>query len=135
MAEFKLNDGNPVQLKIDPNYDQTKIYISVDVIPENDIIKVGGMSNVNCINFEILDLIFKDYSLDYSFKLYTKILNVEVHATKFKVKESDLTPDKIPVTCKLNIEAGDNFIKEYTLDDTSDLTINSVFIYKIEFLK
>jgi len=135
MAEFKLNNGNPVELKIDPKFDQTKIYISVDVIPDNDVIKVGGMSIIKCNNFEILDLIFKDYSLDYSFNLYSKTLNIEVHATKFKIKESDLMPDKIAVTCKLTIEAGDNLLNEYTLDDRSNLTINSVFTFNIEFSK
>jgi|WetSurMetagenome_2_1015567.scaffolds.fasta_scaffold558684_1 hypothetical protein len=135
MAEFKLNNGNVKDLTIDQKYDRTKIYLSVNILCENDAIKVGGMTVINCLYPEIKDVIISDYPLTYTHDLYEKELLVKADVTKFKVKDAGSIAADVPVTCKLTLEAGDDLLENYLLDDTSNCTINSIFIFRIKFKK
>ena len=135
MAEFKLNDGNPVDLFIPSAYNQATIYISVDIIPDNDVIKLAGRTFIKCIGIDNKDVIFSGHPLATADNLYNKELYVKVDATKFKVKDTDLSAADIPVTCTLTVRAGRDRLEQYSLDDRKDCTINSVFIFKIVFRK
>jgi hypothetical protein len=133
MAEFKLNNGNPVDLKIDSVYNKTKIFVSVEIVPDNVAIRIAGHSIIKCIYTDTKDVVFTNYPLDYLKELYDKTLSIKIDATKFKVTEDKIDPNKIPISCKVIIEAGDDLLEHYTLDDKSDCTVNSVFIFKIQF--
>jgi hypothetical protein len=135
MAKFLYNNGKFKELSIPKKYDKTKIFLTVTVVPDDDIIQIAGHSIITCLLVEVQDVIFSDHGISQSNKLYGQQLEVNVDASKIKVAESDKIGSKVPITCKLIIEAGDDLLEEYELDDKKNPTSNSMFIFRIKFLE
>lgn len=133
MAEFFFNEGNAKDISIDSRYNKTKIFISLMIIPENVDIRVAGYSRI----FKKLkeSVTFFDEPIDYAQDLYEKTIEILADATKFKILDSKVKASTIPITCKILIEAGDDLIGEFSINDSSNCTINSIFSFKLKFTK
>jgi len=135
MAKYLFNNGKLKDLTIPGQFDSTKIFVSADVIPDDDVISVAGHAVIDCLKIEIEDVIFSDHVLNHARKLYDHALEVEVNASKIKTGNGDANGSKIPLNCRLLIEAGDNLLEEFELSDKKSPSANSVFIFRIKFLK
>jgi hypothetical protein len=134
MGHFKFNNGSPVELLIEEKFQKTKIYISLNVTPDTNSIKLGGFSDIDLFSYVSKNLIFMDHPLGFGFELDQKILTVFADASKFRIRESNIKTSDIPITCSLTVEAGDEFLKNYNLDDKLNCTISSSFEFKIKFI-
>jgi len=135
MAKFVFNNGKLKDLTIPFKFDSTKIFVSAEVVPEDDMISIAGHSIIDCLKIEIEDVIFSDHGLNHAKKLYDHALEVEVNASKIKTGNGEGNGSKIPLNCKLLIEAGDDLLEEFELSDRKTPTANSIFIFRIKFLK
>jgi len=135
MAKFLFNNGKLKDLTIPGQFDSTKIFVSAEVIPDDDVISVAGHSIIDCLKIEIEDVIFSDHPLNHAMKLYDHALEVEVNASKIKTGNGEANGSKVPLNCKLQVEAGDALLEEFELSDKKTPTANSVFIFRIKFLK
>jgi len=136
MATINFNNGDVTDIKINGKYDKTNLYLSAEITIANTSIKIAGHSIINLDGkASIEDVQFHNHLLDYSFNLYTKLLVVIVDVSKFKIEEKDLEESDQVATCKLKIEAGDDLINEYSIDDSSKIKSNSVFNFLFTFLK
>ncbi|WP_298739209.1 hypothetical protein [uncultured Chitinophaga sp.] len=135
MAKYLFNNGKFKDLIIPAQFDSTKIFLSAEVTPENDMISIAGHSIIQCLKIEIADVIFTDHPLNHARKLYDRTLEVEVNASKIKTGEGEGNGSRVPVNCKLTIEAGDNLLEEFELNDKKSPSANSVFIFRIKFLQ
>jgi hypothetical protein len=135
MAKYVFNNGKLKDLTIPGRFDSTKIFVSAEVVPDDDIISIAGHSIIDCLKIEIEDVIFSDHGLNHAMKLYDRALEVEVNASKIKTGNGDGNGSKVPVNCKLVIEAGSDLLEEFELSDQKSPTANSVFIFRIKFLK
>ncbi|WP_162903088.1 hypothetical protein [Taibaiella koreensis] len=127
MAKFNLKDTLILPVK----YQNTKLYLTANVVPDNTVISIAGHSVINCLQIEIADVTFSDHPLDYANKLYGATLSVEVNVSKIKTGESDDDGSKIPVSCSLIVDAGNDLLQEYQLDDKKTPTANSRFFFTI----
>ncbi|WP_118953199.1 hypothetical protein [Taibaiella helva] len=127
MAKFNLKDT----LVLPAKYQNTKLYLSANVAPDNNVISIAGHSVINCLQIEIEAVSFTDHPLDYANKLYGATLSVEVNVSKIKTGESDDDGSKIPVKCSLIVDAGNDLLQEYQLDDKKTPTANSRFFFTI----
>lgn len=136
MATFEFNNGNLTDLEIDSKYLNTKIYISVNLKADAKSIKFAGRARITCLTHVTKSkVIFNDHALGYANELYGKSLLLKIDATKFNPKEDGKKASETPLTCELIVEAGDDLIKKYNLSDSEEVTVNSIFIYKIIFKK
>ncbi|MFZ2898653.1 MAG: hypothetical protein WA004_08530 [Saprospiraceae bacterium] len=135
MAEFKLEQGRIVDIPINSDFSRSRIKISVDVVPEKEFIKIAGRSFVKCTQGETLDAIFSDHNLGFAQDLFGKTLTIKVDATKFRDRELSDDPSTVPVKCKLIIEAGENLVERFELDDKVSPSYNSIFLFKIKLNK
>jgi len=133
MATIKWNNGNIQDVSLEGLASKTKIYLTVHVFPEDEIIKIAGHSVIECLSLDIQDVMFQQFQIGTVSKLTGQTCNIEVNASKIKVKQSDEDGSKIPITCLLNIETEDSILVEYELNDKKKLSANSIFIYKLKF--
>lgn len=133
MATIKWNNGNIQDVSLENLPARTKIFLTVHVYPEDEIIKIAGHSVIDCLNIDIQDVMFQQFQLGTVSKLAGQTCNLEVNASKIKVEQSDEDGSKIPITCELNIETEDSILEEFELNDKKKLSANSIFIYKLKF--
>ena len=134
MSEYKFNNGNPTNIGIDPVYLPSMHYVSVVITVDDAATKVAGHSIINLagdISFE--DVQFKNHSLDYGMSLSGKKLTVIVDVSKFKTNTQQINGSVSTITCDVIIEAGDNLINKYSLNDKDQTEQNSVFNYLFTF--
>jgi|GEM_PF-2458887 len=129
MAEFKYNDGDPVTIPVLPVDRKKMIFLSSDVIPERDQIKIAGHALIDLI-YAVKDVIFEDHPLNEAGKLFDITVGVVVDATKFKTATGNADGSSIPITSKLTIKADNEMLAQFVLDDTSHPTANSVFHFR-----
>jgi hypothetical protein len=130
MAKFSLK---PTELIIPKEHEKTKIFLTTEVVPENVMISIAGHAIIRCLKIEIERPIFDNHPLTHAEKLNGKTLTLEVNVSKIKTGEGEENGAKIPVNCKLIIEAGDTLLEEYELDDKKTPTSNSIFTFTIKF--
>ncbi len=133
MAEFKYNNGKPIALPVKAAYDQTPISVTLKAVPAEDSIRLGGHSIISCLTFEIEDVTFEDFDLDVAHKLYDQTLKVKTDVTKYKVVDGTGDTTKVPVSCTLLIQAGNDTLAEYALDDAVNPTGHSRYTYLVLF--
>lgn len=133
MATIKWNNGNFQEVSLERLDSKAKIFLSVDVIPDDEVIKIAGHSVIDCLNMDIQDVIFKPFQIGNVSKLLWQNCSVEVNVSKIKANQSAIDGSKVPITCVLKILAGGIVIEEFELNDRKKLSSNSVFIYKIKF--
>ncbi|MFO7614094.1 MAG: hypothetical protein R6W71_05585 [Bacteroidales bacterium] len=133
MAEFKYNDGDPVTIPVSTADRKKMIYLSSDVIPERDQIKIAGYALIDLI-YAVKDVIFEDHPLNQAEKLFDINVGVVVDATKFKTATGNMDGSSIPITGKLTIKADNEMLAEFVLDDTSHPTANSVFYFRFKLI-
>jgi hypothetical protein len=143
MAKIYLNGSKSHidELPVPERYTNTKIKVTVKVVPaESGIIKIAGYSVIDCKlntppgNNGILKTMFVNFTdepLTHALKMFGEVLEVEANVSKIKDVSSAKNGSKIPVTCKLEVEAGDDLLKEYELSDRDNPVANPVFIFRI----
>jgi hypothetical protein len=128
MALFKYNNGELCNVQIDPQYGQTKIYVSASVSSADTNVKIAGFSILDQDgNISSEDAQFNDHPLDYGGQLAHKQLSLLVNCTKFFGNASSV------ITCTITIEAGDDLIGQFKLDDSPGPAANSVFLFLFQF--
>ena len=137
MASFSYNNGITTAIQIDPKFNSNKIFVSsVISLTTNatNIIQVAGHSVLDLANsFSIEDVQFDNHLLDYAFKLTGERLQLTVNVSKIQIATATLTSADLIATCTLTFDAGSSLINTYTIDDSSNTQLNSVFNFSFSF--